>query len=135
MSLSAKRDELIALHKMYEMVPESPWSPKNPVMKEKLEAGEQLLSERPIAFLCDDEIVVLGDCIGKVVDGLGRFLERSTDYEKLAQHQPAVAQALAKAKRLVESRPIGELRMSQQHWNAILYCLNEIGMHVISTQG
>ena len=90
-------------------------------------------SERPIAFLCDDEICLLSEDADKVRTGLKAFLARATEYEKRAQVEPTVASALAKAAKYVDSA--GDIRVGQQVWNCLLFGLGEAGLQVVLTSG
>lgn len=126
MNLLEKRAALIAEHQAMEKY--------EPHWKALAEKGDQL-SERPIAFLCDDEVVVVGDCVEKILDGLLAFMERADDYQDRAKREPAVAQALAKCGRAVGAAVPEEIRVGQQIWNAYLFGLNEVGVKVVLTDG
>lgn len=139
MDLLRRRADLIALHLLTERVPESPWSPEHPAMRLKLASGEAPLSERPIAFLCDDEVAVVGECVTKVVAGLRLFAERAGKqaalYNGRSAREPVVAHALKKIGQLLERPPQDEIRVPQQVWNAYLFGLGEVGVNVILTDG
>ena len=141
--LLKKREEIIAFHKTHESVPESPLSPAHPQMKAAMEKGAALHSERPIFFSCDDEAVVVGECVGKVLAGVKKFLavvdatpESKEAWATRAIREPTVRQALTRCRLLdATSPPPTELRMHQQYWNAILYGLQEVGVLVVGADG
>ncbi len=91
------------------------------------------LQDRPVAFLCDDEVVVIGECVGKIFAGLTTFM--ATADKDRAKNNPQFSQALGKISKLLESPAPAELRVSQQTWNAYLLGLNEAGVTVVLTDG
>jgi hypothetical protein len=138
MDLVAQRAAIVADHKGMEKVPQSPWHPKHPIMREAMDKGETLLSNRPIAFLCDDEVVVVGECIKKIYDGLKKFVER----EAKGWDDPAKCAAklhdyncVKRCRKFVEQPAPKEIRVPQGTWNSYLHGLNEVGVQVVLTEG
>lgn len=129
MDLVKRRDQIIAEHKAMEK--------HNPAIKAQAARGDRL-SDRPIAFLCDDEVVVIGDDVGKVLAGVQKFVdEHSQRFD-----DPAVQAALAhdhgclkRCRKLLASPPSGELRVGQQVWNSYLHGLGEVGVQVVLADG
>jgi hypothetical protein len=111
------------------MVPQSPWYAVTPKM-----------SERPVAFLCDDEIVVLAADVPKIVGALQKFIASTSAADvqvkwlKRAASEPVVAHALSRIEKLLANPP-AEIHLPQQWWNAILFGLNEVGCEVVLTDG
>lgn len=130
MDLASKRAKVIADHQAQERF--------DPHWKAEADKGRKL-SERPVALLCDDEVVVLGDCIAKVAAGLQKFKElvaaNAPAWEERRKKEPSVAQAFNKIDRFLASNTSGELRLSQKDWNALLFGLNEADVHVVLTDG
>jgi hypothetical protein len=130
--LLKKRDALIAEHQAQEKY--------DPHWKAEAEKGRKL-SERPIAFICDDTVIVPGEeCIRKIFGGLKRFLDiwdAAPDVaSKKAATEPAFAQALAKARQACRYEgPLPHVSVPQQVWNAYLYALNSVGLEVVISDG
>jgi hypothetical protein len=128
MTLLEKRDRLLAEHTAQEKY--------DPYWKAEAAAG-RALSKRPIAFLCDDEVVLVGPCVVAVFDGLRNFQQLvSTDasWQKRSLSEPAVAYSIARIKRVV-GEPPAELRISQQVWTAYLLGLNAVGLTCCLSDG
>lgn len=114
----------------------------DPFQREEAErakrAGEPTLCQRPIGFLCDDEVVVVGDCVETVIDGLNKFLDlcdsKDSDLNDRAGREPVVAQAIAKSKKVLENTG-DELRVPTQTWNALMFALGEVGVKAVLTEG
>lgn len=130
MELLEKRDAIIAEHQAQEKY--------DPHWKAEAEQGRKI-SERPVAFLCNDEVVVVGEDVGKIRAGLEDFFDRiSADGDALAYKlasEPAFAQAVEKSKVLLDGPPADELRLSQNHWNAVAYALQEAEVLVVMADG
>ena len=124
MDLTKRRADIIAEHAAMEKY--------DPYHKMLAAQGDRI-SERPIAFLCDDEVVVTGDCATKVREGLRRFVARSAEFQERAKREPAIAQALVKAAR--EATATGDLRVPQQIWNAYTLALGEVGVKAVLADG
>lgn len=126
-TLAEKRAEVIERHKAQEQF--------DPHWKAEAAAGRKI-SERPVAFLCDDEVVVTGDCVGKVMEAVKTFLD-------LASHGPLtradsenhLAYAIAKCQQIASRPATAELRVSQQRWNAICYAMSIVGVECVLTDG
>lgn len=125
MDLLNARDAVLREHKSAE---------KYDPYHQSLAAAGDRISERPVAFIVDDEVVVVGECVAKVMDGLKAFLSRDAEYADRAGREPVVAQALAKARKLTEAAPT-EIRVSQQTWNSLLFALGEVGVKVALSDG
>src|SRR4051794_35051255 len=97
MDLTERREEIIAEHQAQERY--------DPHWKAEADRGRKI-SERPIAFLCDDEVVVVGPCVGKIRDGLAAFFEKiGADRDALAARlsgEPAFAQAAEKCRKALQ---------------------------------
>lgn len=108
----------------------------DPFWKSEADKGHRL-SDRPIAFLRDFEIIVVGDSVTKVLDGLRSYLNTyGTRDEELAQRDVRVRMALIRIKRLLaQSPPPTELLMETGAWNSMLYGLNMMNIDVILTEG
>lgn len=129
MELSERREEIIANHKAQERY--------DPHWKAAADRGSRL-SEQPVAFLVDDEVVVIGDDVTKIYDGLQKFVEMADEdeaWEGRAAREPSVAQALAKARQALERDQPEELRLPQQWWNAYLFALDAAGVRVTLADG
>jgi hypothetical protein len=126
MDLAKKRAEIATEHAAQEKY--------DPHWLAAAKAGEKL-SDRPIAFVCDDEVVVIGTCVPKVLAGVAAFRARAAEYADRTR-EPVVAQALKRAEALAATPgDAAELRMSQQHWNAVLFCLGEVGVTCVLADG
>lgn len=128
MSLLEKQAKLLAEHQAMEKY--------DPHWKAEAEAGRKI-SERPVAFLCDDEVVIVGDDVAKIRDALAKFIEltETESWHKRAAREQVAAYAESKVKAIL-SRPAGdELRMHQQHWNAVALAMGEIGQEVVLSDG
>ena len=130
--LKAKREGIVAEHKAIEK-----HDPHHRAEAEKVRAaGRPTLSERPIAFQCDDEVVVVGECVGVVVAAAAKFVGRADEYEERAKFEPVVAMALKVCRRVAESSvATSELRLTQQHWNCLMFGLTEVGVQCVLTDG
>lgn len=139
MDLVAERDRLIAHHKAHETVPQSPWCPTNPSMVAEKAAAEaekrpfHLLSERPIAFICDNKVKFVGDCVDKVLAGINSW-NPPADY--VDQYDNMYQRAVKAAKRIaVENKDAKQLVLFSVEWNQVNYILELQGIHVVSSQG
>ena len=139
MDLLKRREEIIAEHKAQEKY--------DPHWSKEAQAG-RAISARPIAFLCDDEVVVVGEDVTKIIEGLKPFVARAEREAELAKNDPVLAEALkkklstpiyahalAKCSKAVHAPVPAEIRVPQQTWNAYLYSLNEQGINVVLTDG
>lgn len=124
MSIEKKREALVADHKAMEKY--------DPYWKTLAEKGDRI-GDRPVAFLCDDEVVIVGACVAKVTAGLAEFLGRGDEYVDRTAREPAVAQAMSKARKYVDATD--EIRVPQQVWNALAFALGEVGLKVVLTDG
>lgn len=109
----------------------------DPHWKSEAAKGDKI-SERPIAFICDEELVFTGECVPKVFEGLKLFAEKAgTDKALQAREktEPAVAQAIAKARRLLAGEQPAELRLSGQAFNCVSFALGEVGLKIVTTDG
>lgn len=133
MDLLKRREEILAEHRAQEKY--------DPYWLAEANAGRKL-SERPIAFLCDDEIVILSACVGKVLEALRQFVAAATpifaDPEAVLTQENYKRHAFAKAKLLLSrhgEEPPSELRVPQQTWSAITHGLAEAGVLAVTTEG
>lgn len=132
MDLDARRAEIFADHQAQEKY--------DPHWKGEAEKGRRL-SLRPLAFICDDEVVVLGDDVGKVLAGVAAF--ESALAPAMADPDRALAvpnykrQAFARARKLLADNapPPAELRVSQAVWNHVACALEEAGVLVVLADG
>lgn len=113
MDFLKKRDELIGEHKA--QVKHDPgWK------------GSDLV-DRPIAFIDDEDVVVVGDCVTKVFDGLKQFKAHVDDpkqgWAAKATREPVVALVLKRLTTLLAQEPGAEFRTDQRTWNCVLYAL------------
>lgn len=128
LNLLKRREEIISDHKAMEKY--------HPHWKTEMEAGRSL-STRPIAFLCDDEVVVIGDDVTKIIEGLEGFINKFSSSPRdndRAKREPTFAVAVYKASRLIATKPT-EIRVSQNVWNAYTLALGEVGVEVVLTDG
>lgn len=138
MDLMKRREEILALHKAHEMVPQSPWSPAHPLMKQELDHGVLKISDRPIAFLCDDEVVVLKPDVPKILAGILKFVEEygpKFDDPAVAASRGHDFNCLKRCRKLLQAAPTGDLSVSQGTWTAYLYGLGEVGVDVVLSDG
>jgi hypothetical protein len=128
-----RRQEIIDRFKTCESVKQSPMHASN------LASGEPTYSERPVAFLCDDEILVVGDCVGKLYAGLKKFIAvvdgSPESWSQRAAREPWVGQAIAKTKKQLAIPEPTELRVTQQIWNGYMFAMQEVGLLVVLTDG
>lgn len=130
MDLWQRRATIIAEHQAQEKF--------DPYWKAEAAAGRKL-SERPIAFLCDDEVRLFGECISKVHAGLEKFLvqvEALPDHGQARANEPTFVAAV-KLARLCTTSPPGNDSWSfpQQRWNSITYALAQAGIEIVITEG
>lgn len=130
MSLSERRAAIIAEHVAQEKY--------DPHWKGEAEKGRRI-SERPVAFVVNDEVVVLADDVPKVMAAVEAFFakisaDRDALLAKLAS-EPAFAQSVEKCKLLLERPPAGELRVSQNCWNCVAYALQDVEFLVVLADG
>jgi hypothetical protein len=93
------------------------------------------IAERPVAFICDDEIVAIGDDVAAIFAGLAKFVaEKGAEFDAAAG-EPAKLMAIAKAKKALASPPPAEIRVSAQVWNSYLWALAEVGIQVATSDG
>lgn len=138
MKLLEKRRSIIDDHISQQKIEETHWAKEAKSIR--AEGSKRLpIAERPIAFICDDEIVVGGDCVGKVMDGLKKFVAMSKDHshpiQKRRGAEAAVNNAIVKAEKLTSGEVPKELRVSQQTWNSINFCLAEVGIDCVLADG
>lgn len=133
MSLLAKRKEIMDLHKTFEKVPESPWHPSHPLMKERVEKGELKLSDRPIGFICDDKHIVVGDCVPKMLGFAKSFIDslKNVDSKVLTGEQKWALKVCKELKADTEK----QLVLSGREWNGLMYALTEQNVQAISADG
>lgn len=118
--LLKKREETIAFHKNQESVPESPWSPDHPAMKEALLKGDKLLSDRPMAIQDDDRIHVVGECVSKVKAALHSFLDKVAAAPDVDLSNHGLKFQASVVKNCKRALAMVDLEMPTQDWN---YCL------------
>lgn len=127
MSLAEKRIKIISEHQAMEKY--------DPYWRDLAKQGDRV-SERPIAFLCDDEVIVLGDCVPKIMAGIKIFIDKiAVRQQDHLCTEPATAQAIRKCTTLYSETPPAEIRVPQQWWNAYLFGLNEAGVNVVLADG
>jgi len=129
-----KRAALVQRAKAHEMVPQSPWSPDNAIMKQSLAEGHTLLSERPIAFIDDDEIVLVGPDAELVAAKLNEAWDLPADVPDQSP-QARHAKTVTKKVELRDEGGIPYVRMSTQRWNGCLLALSAMGVMCIVTDG
>jgi len=132
MDLNKRREDIITEHKAQEKY--------DPYWKAEAEKGRKI-SERPVAFQCDDEVVLVGECVPKVMTALSQFVIAHGDaYKSLDTAPPehhkryGVAKAVSLLGRHGEEGP-HELRVPQQAWNGLLFCLETMGVDVVLADG
>ena len=129
-ALLKRREEILTEHKAQERL--------DPYWAREAREGRKL-STRPIAFVCDDEVVLFKECVGKLRDGLTEFFTRSgADRDLLEQrlaNEPAFAQAVEKARRVLAAEETDELRVPQAWWNALTFAMQEAGHEVVTADG
>ena len=74
MDLLARRADIIARHKILESVGGSGWHRKDAGSPHMLD--QMPLSERPIGFVGDDEVLFVGEDVDTVKQGLAKFAAR-----------------------------------------------------------
>ena len=100
------------------------------------------IAERPVAFLLDDEVAVVGPDVATVLAGLRTFTAdlagRMSDIERAEAVPVFVRHAYYRAKKLIEKHngdAPAMLRFGQQHWNSILCGLEHAHVLVALTAG
>lgn len=129
MDLIKRREEIIAEHTAQQKY--------HPHWKTEASAG-RLIAERPIAFICDDEVVVLGEDVAKVLAGIKQFVEKhgsEFDDPTIQAAKMHDFNCLKRCKKLLAAPPNGDLRVSQNVWNAYAFGLGEVGVFVVLTDG
>ena len=128
MSLLARRQAIKDRHAILESVRESPWH------SERMPPGEMLLSARPIAFVEDRHMRVVGPCVAQI---LAALLSYSADAEPHDNRTPQEERAWQLAVGLKAQEGINgpELVLSSQDWNDCLFALAHEGVLVCTSQG
>lgn len=98
------------------------------------------LSTRPVAFVCDDEVYVVGECVAKVHRGLREFADRfgpAYDDEKRRPGWKYQLIAMDKCRKFLAEHPDPPeaIRVPQYVWNSYLFALGEVGVQVVTTDG
>lgn len=108
----------------------------DPFWAAEAKAGRPL-ADRPVAFLCDDEVVVVGGCVPKVMAGVRAFLDRADEYGERAAREPSLRHALGTCRKIADRHADDgpELRLPSQWWNAVTYALGESGVLCCVAQG
>lgn len=122
--LTAKRAELAA--QFATQIFEPHWA--------ELAKGGDKLTDRPVAFICDDEVVVIGDDVAKVYAGLTKF-QQTAAADWASSPEPQKVLCLAKVKRALAAPPPAEIRVPAQVWNCYLHALAEVGVQVVTSDG
>lgn len=128
MDLLKKRAEIILEHGAMER--------HDPHWKDEAAKGRKI-SERPVAFLCNKHVVIVGDCAKKVLDKLEYFLSWANgnqSFQDRMEKEPTARDAVVEAEALVEAKP-KEIRVTTQEWNSLMLGLNEIGFMVAMSDG
>lgn len=135
-ALKKKRAAVLAEHKAA--------AKYHPFWAEVAKKGGHCISQRPIAFLVDDEVIILDECVKKIVDRLAEFIALvdsklmkavSPDgnlvdvnmYEHIAKTQPTINKAISFARKIVAANPTDELRVAQRDWNSVIFAMEEVG--------
>jgi hypothetical protein len=127
MDLLEKRSAVLAEHAAMER--------HHPHWKAEAAAGRKI-TDRPVAFQCDDAVCVVGDCVPKVLAGLGDFLARGDEYAARLPVEPALRQAVAVAKRLTEAgESPGQIVLTTQQWNCVSAALGHCGIDCVLADG
>jgi hypothetical protein len=132
-NLETRRQEVVDWHKRLESVPDSPWSPEHPEMQRRLQRKERLLSERPVAFIDDDRVWLVGGDAETVTREVAEWLpqgQKGAVPGGRGDHLHAVrcAERLGRGQGKVE----GGLCLDARTWNGLLYALAERGVHVVT---
>lgn len=91
------------------------------------------LSDRPVAFQCDDEVVVKGPCADKVRAALAAFAAREGEFADRLLVEPWLRQAFAVAKKFANRTD--DLVFTSQQWNGAAYALAESKLLVALADG
>lgn len=131
MELIERRQVIKERHLVLESVGGSGWHRKDPNSPHMLD--EMLLSERPIAFIGDDDVIFVGECAERVEQGLKNFAQRYPLNRIPADNDQMMRSA--KSVIAVLSRPQYEGRyvIPRGKWNDCAYALRVEGIICCST--
>lgn len=92
-----------------------------------------LLSQRPIAFVCDNRIRLVGECVDKVLHAINVW-SPPEDYVDVLDGM--YVRALAAARKIsAENRGAKQLDLTSAAWNQINYILELQGIQCVLTEG
>jgi len=126
MDLLKERARIIVEHEAMERY--------HPYWRELAEKGDRI-SERPIAFVCDDEVVVVGDDVQRVYDGLQAFADRAAEYVHRRKVDGLLNAALNRVTKTLDADVPNEIRVSTQVWNSYLYALDLVETPIVLADG
>ncbi len=127
MTLLERRAEVLADHQAQEKY--------HPHWVAEAREGQHI-SKRPIAIHQGDDIVFVGDCVGKVLDGFGAFVNMVDSTEALQDKEkaePGFALTVKRARTLLAAPPPGEFRIPVERWNTYLPALEAAGLTIVLT--
>ena len=144
-TLLEQREKILTRHKTLESVEGSAWHPKHPAMRASMENdGHMLLTERPITFKCYDpdtekeEIVAVGPCVAKIIDGLKKFAAKLDTHPSLrasAKGDAQLSQTIERVTAIITKPQAPEFRVSTSVWNSVTHALGIIGIQCVLTDG
>lgn len=133
MDMLAKRQAVIDRHKALEKKRGSGWHPADLGAERREERGELPLSERPVAFLDDDLVRVVGGCADRVVAALKAWLAAHGDAVTPASTTLERHAKLKVARTLAAYVRDGEIAVPQQDWNGCMVALTAQNVQVVTT--
>jgi hypothetical protein len=98
----------------------------NDFYKELAKDGDKI-TDRIIAFQCDDEIVFVGPDVKAVRDAAAKFQKDVAPLWQKATNEPLKAMAVARITKLLAAEQGTELRLATQAFNAVVAGLSEVG--------
>lgn len=128
--LLAARTKVIERHKTLEGVAGSGWHPDDSDSLTRARRKELPLSERPVAFLDDDRVKIVGDCAAFVLKKLNEYLALG---EPGAGADALDRQAFKAAGRVVAAAGDDAIDVGTQEWNALSHALAAVSVQVVTT--
>ena len=128
----ARRADIIARHKILESVGGSGWHRKDAGSPHMLD--QMPLSERPIGFVGDDEVLFVGEDVDTVKQGLAKFAARYEGQEIPEDAAQLIRTLKAVPGQIARRQHDGEYAIPRGKWNDINFALHDVGVICCITQ-
>ena len=119
MTLQEKRAKIAEDHKAQ--------AKYDPHWQAEAKAG-RCITKRPVAFKCDDEIVVIGDDVAVIVAAVKKFKAKADadpSYAERAKSDGQMAYTISRVDKFLATPAGPEIRVGTQVWNALLHAMRE----------